>query len=94
MPLTKFVVAGRHQAERLESAAVADEIRAGLPVRSLRLIHAEIRGPLRHGLVEHGRQPIDLRAARHIGVQNEVLAGELANAVRLELRRRQSAGQS
>ena len=94
MPLTKFVVPGRHQAERLEPAAVADEVGAGLPVGRLRLVDAEIRGPLRHGRVEHGRQPIDLRTARHIGVENEVLAGELANAVRLRPGCRRSAGLS
>ena len=73
----------RHQAERLEAAAVADQVRAGLPAFLLGEIDAEVLRPLRHRRVEQRRQPVDLGAAGHIGVQNQVLAFELANAIRL-----------
>ena len=61
MPLVEFVVAGRHQAERVEPAAVGDEKALRLPVAGLRRIDAEVLGPLRHGQIEDGRQAVDLR---------------------------------
>jgi hypothetical protein len=41
----EFIVAGRHEAERVEPATVADKVAAGHPAFGLGWIDAEIRTP-------------------------------------------------
>ena len=54
-----------------------------MPVGHLILRHMKIRGPLRHSPVEHARQCVDLRIARQVGVDREVLAYQFPQTRRL-----------
>ena len=72
-------VGGQH-AHALKADLVAHQESGHVPVLHGGRCEREVPAPVREGQIEHARQLIYFRLRRHVGVQRQVPAGQLADA--------------